>query len=171
MDKDQPDISVNALGVAQLSFMSLDIEHHLAQALIFRKDAWWLSFGSFDGYSESKTAQWLVNAKAKDINIYHLCYKGEIIGQLEYQDNVVTEDGRRAGYVFLFYLKQAWRGRGVGQLMHDFVIEKFARAKCKGAMLKYARGNAIAENFYLSNGWYKVGSAKANNLQLMRKDL
>lgn len=155
----------------KVKFLPLDTTLHLSESLAFREDAWLISFESLEDYSEAETATWLMSSYENKVLLFHLWYENKIIGQLEFKDDIATSDGLRAGYIFLFYIKKNWRSKGLGQIMHDFVMTKFAQAKCHGAMLKYVASNAVAEKFYLKNGWYKAGISQKKSLQIMRKDL
>ena len=154
-----------------LTFLPVNIKNDLDTCIRFRKDAWVVSFGSEQGFSEEEAVQWFHSLSEKNPDGFlHVWHDQEIIGQLEFRSNIVTSDGQKAGYANLFYLAPDYRGKGLGQVIHDYVIERFKNDQCVGAMLRYIPGNDRAENFYTLNGWYLSGKPELKRGQLMRKD-
>ncbi|MGF1770299.1 GNAT family N-acetyltransferase [Enterovibrio makurazakiensis] len=152
-------------------FTPVDLESSVSTCIAFRKDAWIISHGTEEGFSKEEAVRWFRSIKEESpFGFLHIWYEGIVVGQLEFMSNIKTSDNQKAGYVNLFYLTPEYRGIGLGQIIHDYVINELIKAKCIGAMLRYIPGNARAENFYLKNGWYKSGDAEPKRGQLMRKD-
>ncbi|WP_161787420.1 GNAT family N-acetyltransferase [Endozoicomonas numazuensis] len=138
----------------------------------FRKDAWQVSHGHLEGFSASETREWFqfLAEKAPE-GFLMVLYQGEIIGQLEFRSRLQADSGKIEGYINLFYLVPHWRGKGMGQKLHDYTLSQLANNSCTQAFLRYIPGNHRAEAFYLKNGWAKEGEPTEQRGQLMKKDL
>lgn len=164
-------ITLNGIRM-KFEIIPVDLENNLATCISFRKDAYFCSYGSYEGFSENKTIAWFKHLSNKNsLGFLHIWLKDKIVGQLEFQSGIETEDGKRSGYINLFYLRLAMRGSGLGKIAHEFVIEKLAQDGCQKAMLYVIPGNKRAEAFYLKNGWYKSQETESNRGQLMYLDI
>ncbi len=153
-----------------LRFVQVDLDAHLATCLRFRKDAYVVSFGHDKGYCEAETTKWFEHLSKHNPNGFlHVMMDNEIIGQLEFKAGLEQEGGGTSGYVNLFYLTPEWRGTGVGQQLHDFVIDELTKQGCTQAHLRYIPGNMIAERFYAKNDWTKSGEPSERGQLLVRQ--
>ncbi|WP_394208806.1 GNAT family N-acetyltransferase [Enterovibrio calviensis] len=152
-------------------FIPVNLERDLSTCVTFRRDAWIVSHGSDKGFSEDDAIRWFYSLSEESPDgFFHIWHEKKIIGQLEFKSGIETSDNQKAGYVNLFYLAPAYRGKGLGQVIHSYVVDKLIEDQCVGAMLRYIPGNFQAERFYLKNGWYKSADADQNRGQPMRKD-
>ena len=55
-------------------------------------------------------------------------------------------------------------GTGVGQALHDALVERFAAWGATSAELSVLRGNARAQAFYRRNGWRTDGTASSHEV-------
>lgn len=157
--------------IKDLSFKHVNLGEHLDLCLAFRKDAHRISFGTDEDFSPSETKNWfhsLVNDSPN--GFLHATLGDEIIGQLEFRPSLKDENGEVFGYINLFYLQAKYRQRGLGQAMHDYVLDKFRLENCTCAYLRYIPGNQVAERFYAKNGWQTCGEPGPRG-QLMLKSL
>ncbi|WKA53140.1 GNAT family N-acetyltransferase [Planococcus shixiaomingii] len=79
--------------------------------------------------------------------------EGKIIGQLEL--SLIKFEGRNIGYVNLYYLEPASRGRGKGQEFHEYAMQFFKTRAVAEYHLRVAPTNTPALKFY-----QKVGMAE-----------
>lgn len=94
----------------------------------------------------------------------------KIVGQLECRYPVLDEEGRKFGYINLFYLLPEFRNQGLGRQLQDFLLKLFANHGCRYARLRYIPGNDAGERFYYKNGWRPVRDP-GDRGQLMQIDL
>ncbi|WP_434341602.1 GNAT family N-acetyltransferase [Motilimonas cestriensis] len=69
----------------------------------------------------------------------------------------------------MFYLTPEWRGLGIGQKIHDFVMAELAKQGCVQAQLRYIPGNTLAELFYARNHWKNCGEPGERGQLAVRK--
>lgn len=157
--------------IRDLQFKHVNLDAHLDLCLAFRQDAHRISFGTHQDFSANETKDWF-NSLAKDFpdGFLHAVLGDEIIGQLEFRSALNDNQGEVFGYINLFYLQPNYRQRGLGQLMHDYVLDKFRLDNCSHAYLRYIPGNHLAERFYRKNGWQASGEPGPRG-QLMLKPL
>ena len=112
-----------------------------------------MSHGSEENFSEEETIKWFHRISTNNPDSFlHIWKDKQIIGQLEFKPRIETSDGKTAGYINLFYLIPEFRCSGLGQKIHDYVLEQLSKDGCQGAMLRYIPGNTRAERFYIRNG-------------------
>jgi ribosomal protein S18 acetylase RimI-like enzyme len=87
--------------------------------------------------------------------------QGEIIGQafVMLQSNERSAaDGRHRAYVFAFRIKPAWRNRGIGTCLMDYVEKDLRRRGYKFVTLNVAKENPDALRLYKRLGYKVTGS-------------
>ena len=98
-----------------------------------------------------KTLMWIVQIP-----------QGEIIGQVFVMlksHEPGAADGRHRAYVFAFRVKPAWRNRGIGTRLMDYVEKDLRRRGYKFVTLNVAKQNPGARRLYKRLG-YKVISSQ-----------
>ena len=142
-----------------VSFSPINLEKNFNKCVEFRRDSFECSFGNSDGYettigkngsiyfdkikSRSSLSGWYY---------YHIFFEESIIGQLEFKNFSFLP---QYGYVHLYYLDAAHRGKGHSRHLNDFVVNKLMDAGCKGAILSVSAGNERAIKFYEKFGWHR----------------
>ncbi len=161
-----------------LQFLPVDWPRAQALCLAFRCDAWLLSYGSLKGFSENDTLAWFEHMASEHRQSFiHVWAADQVIGQIEYRApiSVPISDASKAqagpqAYINLLYLVASQRGRGFGQVMHDYVLRDLHTKQCRSAGLRYIPGNTAAQRFYAKNGWQALVPADAKG-QLLTLDL
>ena len=93
-----------------------------------------------------------------------------VAGQVELA--IREAQGRRFGYVSLFYLEPAWRGRGLGRELTQFAQTCFAAHGLDEYRLRVSAMNERAVRFYERQGFARLGSEQRGQLVwIMRKSL
>jgi GNAT superfamily N-acetyltransferase len=152
----------------KLRFTPVDWPAAQRECLAFRQDAWLVSFGNLDGFSEAKTLAWFDYLSLKHAQTFvHVWHAETLIGQIEYRAPLVTNDGVLGAYINLFYLLPRYRGNGLGHMLHEYVLSDLRLNRCQSASLRVIKGNSHAENFYAKHGWQAVGLADDTGAQLM----
>lgn len=59
----------------------------------------------------------------------------------------------------MFFVPESF-GRGLGPVLHETVIEEFARWECSSAELTYVQANNRARAFYLKHQWSETGEIR-----------
>ncbi|WP_048695982.1 GNAT family N-acetyltransferase [Catenovulum maritimum] len=114
-----------------LSYLPADLARDIDLAVQFRKDTHLVSFGHTKDFDTARQAK-VFHLFQQDwpLGLLHVWLGDEIIGQVEFTTPIKQADGSYWGYVYLFYLKPDYRGRGIGQQIHDFVIQKMQADNC-----------------------------------------
>ncbi|WP_062267825.1 GNAT family N-acetyltransferase [Endozoicomonas arenosclerae] len=150
----------------------VDLKRDLKLCLQFRRDAWQVSYGSLESFREDETTDWFeFLAEKYPESFLHVLQDHEVIGQLEFRSRPDDDTGEHEGYINLLYLIPEWRGKGMGQATHDFILKVLSDNGCTRVFLRYVPGNDRAEAFYLKNGWIKEGKPTEKRGQLMKKVL
>lgn len=85
---------------------------------------------------------------------------GEIIGQvflLLYSKQAELADGIHRAYLFSFRLKEAYRGKGLGSFMLEFVESYLLKRGFDTLRLNVARLNLPARHMYENHGFRVIG--------------
>lgn len=138
-------------------FEPINLEINFRDCVQFRKDSYFCSFGTFEGYIET------IGTKGEDYRTklhsrlnspewgyYHLWCDDTLIGQLEFKSH---SDIEYYGYIHLIYLIPSYRGQGLSDTIHRFLIKQLKVMGCIGAVLSVSRTNKRAVGFYQKNGW------------------
>lgn len=158
-----------------LRFEPVDYAQHKQLCLQFRQDAHLVSYDDLRYFDEEEMFNWFQYLTQENPQGFkHVWLKDQIIGQIEFKADIddVAENEQiyRYSYVNLFYLMPEYRGLGLGQQMHDFVIDQCRQAGSEEAYLRYIPGNKQAKAFYRKNGWLFSGEPDHRG-QLMVLDL
>ncbi|NHQ88057.1 GNAT family N-acetyltransferase [Iodobacter sp. HSC-16F04] len=145
-----------------MQFKKIDPQRDFDLCLQFRKDAFFCSFQSLDGFTEfvgvdgadyrnkiivrSNDPQWVY------VQVY---LADQVIGQIELKTYSHLE---QTGYVHLFYLVPEFRGKGYFKRLNQFAITQLQAANCKAAVLAVGRDNQAAMAAYQKNGWLMQGA-------------
>jgi ribosomal protein S18 acetylase RimI-like enzyme len=162
---------ISGMGHEGVRFATIDLERHADLCVAFRRDSFVVSFGDDQRFLEqngkdgSLYIDWLEQRVASyPAGHVHLWRGSEIVGQIEM---VVRPDG--TGYVNLLYLAAPARGRGLGDVLHDYATRLFAREGITVAHLSVSPSNARALRYYEKHGWQDLGpSPRSPEVRLMR---
>ena len=142
----------------ELRFASIDLARDLDVCVRFRRDSLVCSFGHDDEFEKSGGTpaylEWLRTSRAAfPEGIVHAYVGDAIVGQLEMQVR------GREGRVNLFYLAPEWRGRGLGDPLHDQARRVLLERGVAFVMLLVSPGNSRAIRYYEKHGWIAGGAA------------
>lgn len=160
---------------SRLRFECVDFENHSQLCFQFRKDAHIVSYGDESGFHLQEMNDWFQHLLKDNVSGFrHVWLDNQIIGQLEYKTKIMDQDESNSpftySYINLFYLASEMRNQGIGQHMHDFVINECRQDGSQEIYLRYVPGNKQAKAFYRKNGWLFSGEPDTRG-QLMVLDL
>ena len=143
-----------------LTFRTIDIPTHAAECVRFRRDSYACSFedglerfATENGSDGAGYLTWLAERiREFPAGCVHAWLGDRIVGQIESR---LREDG--SGKVNLFYLVPDVRGLGLGQQLHDHVVDVFRGAGVGILQLSVSVANQRALNFYRKLGWKDKG--------------
>lgn len=157
-----------------LTFRPIDVDAHFDTCVRFRVDTHVCGFGSAehfhgsDGRGVERYGDWLRQKTAALPGcLVHVWQGNEIVGQIEM--------GRLAGdlsigYVNLFYLIPALRGRGLGALLEAYAWTFLGGLGCRSLRLSASPTNTPAWVFYERAGWQDLGPREDEpRVHLMQK--
>ena len=138
-------------------FKPIDLDANFTDCVQFREDSYFCSFGTSEGYLETigqngevYYAKLLSRLGSPEWGYFHLWSGDELIGQLEFKSHYEIAG---FGYIHLIYLVPNYRGLGLSESIHKFLIEQLKLMGCNGAVLSVSRENKRAVSFYQKNGW------------------
>ncbi|MCM3741887.1 GNAT family N-acetyltransferase [Oceanobacillus luteolus] len=139
-----------------MEFKEIEIKKDRDKVVEFRKDSFKVSFGDASGFDEEEYLRWL-DEKIKDFSkgFVLVVEDGKYIGQLEL--TIREFEGKKIGYVNLYYLIPEMRGKGKGKELHDYAIQFFENNKVSEYHLRVSPSNTGAINFYRKNGMKEIG--------------
>lgn len=144
-----------------LTWKPVNLERDQGLCLLFRKDAFRMSFGHLedfyepDGEGPRRYLEWLRARQKEEVNsVVHVFEGEEIIGQIE--TSRVREEPA-CGYVNLYYLVPGRRGLGLGRELDRRTAEYFRSRGFKKARLSVSLSNHAAAAFYEKMGWRDLG--------------
>ena len=164
-------MSINKMDDVQLTFTSIDLARYTDLCVQFRADSFIVSFGIDehfyqehaaspttiypDGRGSERYITWLTQ-RMHDIpgSCVHVWHSDDIVGQIEM--GRFRED-TSIGYVNLFYLIPAYRGRGLGRQLDQYAMSFLQRAGHQRARLSVSATNHPAISFYRKNNWRDLG--------------
>ncbi|MEL6249774.1 MAG: GNAT family N-acetyltransferase [Cyanobacteria bacterium J06627_15] len=146
----------------QLTFKPIDLAQHADLCVQFRRDAMACSFedgaARFDRESGANGEQYLEWLKQRIVELpegcVHLLEGDQVVGQIELQ----LRGQQTLGDVKLLYLIPSARGRGLGEALHDYVIQVFQQVGVVKAQLSVSPTNERAVVFYQRHGWQSLGA-------------
>lgn len=136
-----------------IEFEPIDINSDFDLCVAFRRDSYFCSFNTYDGYEESIVGyrERMTKRLASPEWFYrHVWLDDEVIGQLEFRS---FSDYPDTGYVHLIYLVPDYRGTGVVDQLEEYIAEQLSGAGCVYAILSVSRLNERAIRHYTRWGW------------------
>ncbi|MEI8635139.1 GNAT family N-acetyltransferase [Vibrio sp. PP-XX7] len=138
-------------------FEPIELEANFTNCIQFREDAYCCSFGTSEGYidtigknGEIYHSKLLSRLGSPEWGYFHLWCGDELIGQLEFKSHSEISG---YGYIPLIYLIPNYRGLGLSDMIHRFLIEQLKLMGCIGGVLSVSRTNKRAVRYYQKNGW------------------
>ena len=160
----------------ELRFEPIDLDSAADIAIAFRADSFVCSFGSAerfyeaDGKGHERYLAWL-RERMRSIpgSCVHVWSGATIVGQIEMGR---LKDEAELGYVSLYYLAPAYRNRGLGRRLDEYVTALLREQGFRAARLHVSPTNEQALRFYRKNGWLDLGpSAQHPYVHVMEKKL
>lgn len=143
-----------------LSFRPIDLERHADRCIAFRRDSFVSSFGTDEAFVEKCGADgagyiaWLREHRAAFPDGFVHVWDGDtLVGQMEMR----VRDDPQIGYVNLFYLIAAVRGRGLGDQLHEYALRFFRGRDVATIQLSVSPTNRRALAYYQKHGWRDLG--------------
>lgn len=136
-----------------ITFKDIDVEQHYLTCYEFRKDSYFCSFGTLEGYEQSVIGyQGKITTRMSSSEWFyiHIWHHDRVVGQLEFKTFSFKPD---YGYVHLVYVVPDYRGAGVSSLILPFIQAQLQARGCQGAILSVSRSNERALNYYRKCGW------------------
>ncbi len=164
---------VKPFDMSDVQLLPINLHKHFFRCLEFRKDSFFRSFGTLDGFEEemgqsgSKYKERMMEkcARLPQGNL-HLWLGNSIVGQLEMRMLLEEE----SAYVNLFYVDPEYRGKVLGaflELRAQSVAREFSAKKIR---LSVSKSNLEAIGFYRHLGWIDVGAKPGKEkMMLMEK--
>jgi len=147
--------------LAGLRFATIDLARHADTCLRLRREMFVASFGTDAGLEDElgpgggryleQLAQRI--AQLPEGNA-HLWEGGSVVAQTEMS---LLDEEHGVGYVHLFFVEAAHRGRGLGRLLHQHAAAVFTSRGMRLMRLSVANCNEAAIAFYRHLGWRRVG--------------
>lgn len=147
--------------MSAIAFIPIDLAHYADCCVQFRRDAMAISFTDgvqrFDSSSGDQHQQyldWLQGLiEAFPAGCVHVVEDNRIIGQIEMH----LRGQQTLAYVNMLYLVPDARGRGLGDQLHDYVMQVFRQVGVVKAQLSVSPTNQRALSFYQKHGWQDLG--------------
>jgi len=138
-------------------FEVINVDANFSDCVQFREDSYFCSFGTSEGYLETigengtiYRSKLLSRLSSPEWGYFHIWSGDQLIGQLEFKSH---SEIAGFGYIHLIYLIPNYRGQGLSDAIHQFLIEQLTLMGCLGAVLSVSRENKRAVNFYQKQGW------------------
>lgn len=153
-----------------MEFVQIDLRIHLDLVLKFRRDSFKVSFGDESGLDEEEYINWLAEYIKKFPDGFVLVKEdGKYIGQLEL--SIREYEGKRIGYVHLYYLIPEMRGRGLGENLTQYALKFFKENLVDEYHLRVSPTNKRAITFYRKSGLEEIGPELDGKVIRMRGSL
>ncbi|MGV3488529.1 MAG: GNAT family N-acetyltransferase [Tuberibacillus sp.] len=138
------------------TFRRIDVERDHETLLKHRKDSFLVSLGTDDTFGDpNHYLAWMALQTIFFPDGFLLMeHVGKTVGQLEVE--IVTYQGRRVGYVDLFYLIPGYRGKGYGRIQLERAEEYLRSQGMDQYHLRVSATNKPALRFYEKHGFYKL---------------
>lgn len=139
-----------------MQFKQIDIEKDQKDIVKFRTDSFRVSFGDDSNFDETEYLAWLKEKiKAFPEGFVLVEKDGKHIGQLEL--SIREYEGKKIGYVHLYYLIPHMRGKEKGKALHHYARQFFEGHHVDEFHLRVAPSNASALAFYRKLGMKEAG--------------
>lgn len=154
-----------------MQFEKINLEHDRETVIKFRKDSFQVSFGNTAGFGDEVAyLNWLAEKIAIFPEGFVLVKKsGKDIGQLEL--TIREYEGRKIGYVNLYYLISNERGSGKGKKLHHYAVDFFEKNGVNEYHLRVAPENHAAIKFYKKIGMEEIGPELDGKVIRMKGEL
>jgi ribosomal protein S18 acetylase RimI-like enzyme len=158
------------MGIERLRFAPIDMHLHRDQALSFREDSFYCSFGDTSGFHRDEYIAVLEARLARDPwSAVHAWLGERIVGQMEFGQ---FKPDPSIGYINLYYLIPEQRGQGIAGQLDAHATDHLTRRGHRRAHLSVSPSNTRALRYYARHGWTQVGPRpEAPNVVLMHKTL
>lgn len=134
-----------------LHFEPLDVEKYKNKILTFRRDSFVISFGMDRDFHTGDYLMWLQKKISQFPDGFVLAFdQDEPTGQLEL--SIREYEGKRIGYVHLFYLIAEKRGKGLGHELQQYAMRFFKKNGVSEYHLRVSPSNIRAKAFYKKSG-------------------
>lgn len=134
-----------------MHFKEIKIKKDRETVVKFRKDSFKVSFGDTMGFDEEEYVHWLEEKIEKFPKGFVLVVEdGKYIGQLEL--TLREFEGKKIGYVNLYYLIPAMRGKGKGKELYLYMKQFFEDHNISEYHLRVSPTNTRAIEFYKKMG-------------------
>lgn len=136
-------------------FKPVDVLSDINRCIEARRDAYFCSFGTYDGVEQLLDGYDLrVIKRSAQVGWYyvHVWIEGRFVGQLEFR-HFSPEPEPNTGYVHLIYLTPDFRGQGLAKYLQQYIRQTLSSAGCTRAVLSVSRDNTPALRFYQRQGW------------------
>jgi GNAT superfamily N-acetyltransferase len=139
--------------MAAFAFRRIDVEKDYETLIKFRKDSFLVSLGTIETFGDpNHYLAWMALQTIFFPDGFLLMeHDGRVVGQLETE--IVAYQGRRIGYVDLFYLIPEYRGKGYGKVQVERAEGFFRSQGVKEYHLRVSETNAPAIKFYEKHGF------------------
>lgn len=137
----------------EICFKPIDVDKDFGHCIEFRRDSFYCSFHTYEGYEESIThykTRVCQRIQEEQWHYFHIWDEALLIGQLEFRS---FSELPNTGYVHLVYVIPAYRGEGIADLAQKFILDTLISQGCDQAMLSVSRTNRRAVKHYKKHGW------------------
>ncbi len=147
--------------MSAIAFIPIDLESTADLCVRFRRDAMAESFADgaerFDlasGENHQHYLDWLQQRLQEfPEGCVHILESSSIVGQIEMQ----LTGQQTLTYLNMLYLVPEARGRGLGNQLHDYIIQIFQQVGVVKAQLSVSPTNQRALAFYKKHHWQDLG--------------
>ncbi|AIF42801.1 acetyltransferase [Virgibacillus sp. SK37] len=148
-------------------FRPINVDRDRDLVLAFRKDSFVVSFGNENDFHEEEYLEWLKDKQMDESTDFVLVQEGDAyIGQLEL--SIRQYEGKRVGYVHLYYLIPDKRGKGLGAKLHTYAENFFRSQGVSEYHLRVSPTNTSALSFYRKLGLTVIGEELDGKVTRMR---
>lgn len=99
----------------------------------------------------------LLAGPSEDSTVLVAMASGKVVGMASVQTLISTAEGSRVGLVEDVILDRRFRGRGIGKLLLNHIVEWSRQRNLKRLQLLADKSNLPAIDFYRHNGWTETG--------------
>ncbi len=144
----------------------------IEQYIRYRKDAWEVVYGSFEGFDGSgfwMDAQQTMGNDPEAMVVGYLDHTP--VGMIQLSPS--REEKKGVGYIPFLYLREAFRHKGLGIQLIGHAVSFYRRLGRKKLQLSVAPTNKNALAFYEKYGFRRAGKTRGRfgDLLLMEKDI
>ena len=115
-----------------VEFRPADLTQNMASCIAFRRDSFQINYGSDKSFETEMgeggadyASRLIAFQQEYPYGVIHVTRGAEIIGQIDFRIEELFTD---KAFISMFYLIPSERGRGIGSLMHEYLIHIITRA-------------------------------------------